>query len=55
MSDNFGDVNWSVQLEDIRIKTYGADSDNCFKIENTRIQSSRSVCGMALSLTSIKD
>lgn len=37
MSDNFGDVMWSVDIPDITIKDYTANKDNCFTIHNDRL------------------
>lgn len=55
MSDNFGDVMFSVDLPDLRIKTYVVDPENCFTLENTRTQASRSICGESLSKESLAD
>jgi len=35
MSDNFGDVVWSVNLEDVKVLNRGED---CFTIKNSRNQ-----------------
>jgi hypothetical protein len=55
MSDNFGDVMWSVDLNDIRLADYPKDVKNCFVIKNDRLGTTRSVCGMPLAHDSLED
>jgi hypothetical protein len=38
MSDNLGDVMYSVDLPELNLKPYVADPENCFTIENKRTQ-----------------
>merc|ERR1712224_214013 len=53
MSDNFGDVVWSVNLQDVKVRDY--KEKNCITLTNTRNAEAKTVCGMAFSKVSLED
>lgn len=53
MSDNFGDVIWSVNLVDVKVADY--KEKNCIVLKNSRTDEHKIVCGMTFSKISLED
>lgn len=54
MSDNFGDIQFSVTLRDLAVDRDLKDK-NCFKLTNKRNHEFRRVCAMEYSKESLSD